>query len=365
MGLFDPKSPEEERLKELTGGFLVSDEYVTILEGNGLTMTDGETIREKIKKEIKSGSLKTEDILDRLDYLIKKKAKSKGHEPKGYDTSILHPNLSKPIKHTMDLSHTSNQDLKKMIPNFCPYCGEETANILIVFCTNCQAYIWNEISDEYLRRLIDDLLNTGEKLDNNYYKRLNLVNDLKSNGFSIHSIFLTDICVFLSFLSKGDEIISEDEVKFINEYLHLNFTIKQLNKLVETIDWNYENKLPISFMIANELDSELNNNTDYLTNMSYFYLAMGMLLIACDGHLDPKEKSALITYCENLDKNIDKLKTTTFMSIDITRKQQKSIRLIEKRKNDVKNRKREVCRKCGFKNRPNVKFCTKCGNKLI
>ena len=113
MGLFGPKSPEEERLKELTGGFLVSDEYVAILEGNGLTMTEGETIREKIKKEIKNGSLKTDDILDRLDYLIKKKAKSKGNEPKGYDTSILHPNLSKPIKHARDLSHTSTDDLKK------------------------------------------------------------------------------------------------------------------------------------------------------------------------------------------------------------------------------------------------------------
>ena len=58
MGLFNPKSPKEERLKELTGGFLVSDEYVTILEGNGLTMTDGETIREKIKKEIKKWFIK-------------------------------------------------------------------------------------------------------------------------------------------------------------------------------------------------------------------------------------------------------------------------------------------------------------------
>lgn len=364
MGLFGPKSPEEERLKELTGGFLVSDEYVVILEGNGLTMTEGETIREKIKKEIKNGSLKTDDILDRLDYLIKKKAKSKGNEPKGYDTSILHPNLSKPIKHARDLSHTSTDDLKKMIPNFCPNCGGET-DLVTVFCPHCQAYIWNELSDEYIRRLIDDLLNTGEKLDNNDYKRLNLVNELKSNGFSIHSIFLSDISVFLSFLSKGDGTISEEEVKFINEYLHLNFTIKQLNKLAETIDWNYEKKLPISFMIANELDTELKNNTAYLDNMGYFYLAMGMLLIACDGHVDPKEKSVLINYCENLDENIEKLKTAIFMPIDITRKQQKSFKLIEKRKNDVKNRKPDVCKKCGFKNRPNAKFCTKCGNKLI
>ena len=40
MGLFSRKTPEEERYKELTGGFLVSDDYITILEANVLNTID-------------------------------------------------------------------------------------------------------------------------------------------------------------------------------------------------------------------------------------------------------------------------------------------------------------------------------------
>ena len=155
MGLFGPKSPEEERFKELTGGFLVSDDYMAILEGNGLTVAEGETIREKVKNEINNGSLGTNDILNRLDQLIKEKAKSKGYQPRGYDTSIIHPNLSTPIKHDKDLSDKSDREIEEMLQKFCPNCGGKIEGIY-VFCDNCQAYVWNQTSDEYIRRMIDD-----------------------------------------------------------------------------------------------------------------------------------------------------------------------------------------------------------------
>ena len=187
---------------------------------------------------------------------------------------------------------------------------------------------------------------------------------MKTKDFSIHSIFLSDYARLFSFLSECDRIISDDEVKFINEYLHLNFTKKQINNLAGTIDENYVNKLPISIIIAHELDTEFKNETSYFSNITNLYAILGMLFIACDGNVDPKEKSVLIDYCNKLDKNTKKLESGKYGSIDISRRQQGSIRIIDNAKK-VNNKKTDICSKCGFKNRPKVKFCTNCGNKMI
>lgn len=365
MGLFGPKSPEEERLKELTGGFLVSDDYVAILEGNGLTITEGENIREKIKKEIKTGSLKTDDILDRLDYLIKMKAKSKGHEPRGYDTSILYPNISTPIKHSEELAHKTYGELVAMLPKFCENCGNDTQGLMYVFCPKCQAYIWNPISDEITRRRIDNHFKIGENLDNEHDKRLTLINELKSKGFSIRSIFLSEMCRFFSYLSMADNVISDNEVEFINEYLHLNLNKKQITNIFGTIDETYEDKLPLSFLIYYEIETEIEKGYNHLNTIYRFYEMIGSLFISCDGKVDPKEKIKFMKCIKNLEKNIKNLKAGRYQSIDISRKQQNAIKIIEKHGKKNENIKTNICSKCGYKNRSNVKFCTQCGNKLI
>lgn len=363
MGLFGPKSPGEERLKELTGGFLVHDDYMKILEGNGLSVAEGEDIRETVKKEIKRGSLKTDDILDRLDYLIKEKARSKGFEPKGYDVSILYPNISALNERTEDLSDKTINELMIMIPQFCTNCGHDTKGIINVFCPKCLAYIWNPISDEVFRRIINDYLKFAEILDNEYHKELTAVNELKSKGFSIHSIFLSEYCSFLCYLAAADNIISDAEIKFINEYLHLDFNKKQISDFARTLDENYENALPLQFIIYHEIETQVDNSYR-IADVRNFYAIAGDLFLSCDGNVDPKEKIKFGIYLNKLGKNIQKLKAGRYELDKINYKQQNAINLIERQKNK-NNIKTNFCTKCGFENRPNVKFCTKCGNKMI
>ena len=357
MGLFSRKTPEEERYKELTGGFLVSDDYITILEANGLNTIDGEKIRERVKKEIKNGSLTTDDILARLDFLIKEKAKVKGHTPRGYDLTILHPNITTPPQQGGDLSLKTDDELMDMLPKFCSNCGKKT-DLIYVFCPNCSAYIWNPISDTLIRRFIDYYFEFGAAVDEEYTANFSVINEIKSKGYSIKSIFLSNICTFLSYLSIADNIITDNEIKFINEYLYLNYDKNQINEIVGTIDRNYKDKLPISFIIANELDNELRDGNDYLEFTNNFYQTFGSLFISCDNKIDPKEKNTLLNYCDNLEKNVKKLRSGRYdFNIDFNELEKTNCKLMTNKSN--------ICSECGFENRPKVKFCTNCGNKMI
>ena len=362
MGLFNRnKSPEEKRYEELTGGFLVSDDYIAILEANGLNTIDGEKIRERVKKEIKNGSLTTDDILGRLDYLIKEKSRIKGHNPRGYDLTILHPNITTPVKHTEDLSDKTDDELMDMLPKFCSNCGNKTELIYVV-CPNCQAYIWNPISDTLIRRFIKHYFDFGEAIDDEYHANFTIVNELKSKGYSIQSIFLSNLCTFLSYLSMTDNIISDKEVEFINDYLSLNYNKNRIIEIIGKIDKNYKDKLPISFIIAHELDNELQDGNNYLEFTNNFYQTFGALFITCDSKIDPKEKSIFLTYCDNLEKNVKKLSIGKY-ELDYNDLDQDYIKSNGISKTNSSSNP-NICSKCGFENRPKVKFCTNCGNKM-
>lgn len=70
MGLFSKDKAVDKKLKELTGGFLLSSSFVNRLKMNNLNRADGTRIRDQIKKEIKQGSLNEFNLEARLDNLI-------------------------------------------------------------------------------------------------------------------------------------------------------------------------------------------------------------------------------------------------------------------------------------------------------
>ena len=116
--------------------------------------------------------------------------------------------------------------------------------------------------------------------------------------------------------------------------------------------------MPVSFIIAHELDKELKDGNNYLEFTNNFYQTFGSLFISCDNKIDPKEKNVFIKYCDTLEKNVKKLRSGRYkFDIDYNELKQTKCNSIKKQSN--------FCTNCGFENRPNVKFCTKCGNKMI
>ena len=68
------KTTAEKKLEELTGGFLLSDEYKAILKAKGIDLKTGEHIRNQLKEEIKLNIVSHEGLETRLRYLINQNA---------------------------------------------------------------------------------------------------------------------------------------------------------------------------------------------------------------------------------------------------------------------------------------------------
>lgn len=75
MGMFS-KTPAEKKLEELTGGFILSDEFKAILKSKGIDPKTGEQIKNQLKEEIKLKIVSEEGMETRLRYLINQNAKT-------------------------------------------------------------------------------------------------------------------------------------------------------------------------------------------------------------------------------------------------------------------------------------------------
>ena len=65
------KAPAEQKLEDLTGGIILSDEYKAILKANNIDISVGEHIKNQLKEEIKLNIVSEEGLETRLRYLIK------------------------------------------------------------------------------------------------------------------------------------------------------------------------------------------------------------------------------------------------------------------------------------------------------
>ena len=103
MGLFRKDSPAEKKLKELTGGFILSTSFSNLIKSKGLEIEDGIKIKNQIKDEIKQGKVNESNLEARLYQLINEKS---------------------PVVENSD-------NVKK-----CPEC-DEIQNQENIFCINC------------------------------------------------------------------------------------------------------------------------------------------------------------------------------------------------------------------------------------
>ena len=71
MGLFRRESPARKKLKELTGGFILSTSFLALLEENNLKTEKGIEIQRQLKDEIKDGQIDETNVEERLFELIR------------------------------------------------------------------------------------------------------------------------------------------------------------------------------------------------------------------------------------------------------------------------------------------------------
>lgn len=67
------KSPAMQKLKELTGGLIITDYFERKLKKAGLTIKDGYEIQEEIKESIKRQEIEADEVEARLNYLIEQR----------------------------------------------------------------------------------------------------------------------------------------------------------------------------------------------------------------------------------------------------------------------------------------------------
>ncbi len=115
MGLFRKDNPAEKKLKKLTGGFILSTDFIELLRKHNLEISDGVEIRNQLKEEIKSGSINENNLESRLDQLISQRS------------NIV---IDKP------------ENSKK-----CPKCGE-MQDLDNAFCINCGHKFINKEDDK-------------------------------------------------------------------------------------------------------------------------------------------------------------------------------------------------------------------------
>lgn len=138
MGLFS-KSPAEKKLKELTGGFLLSSTFIERLETKGLTTSDGTEIKNQLKEEIKSGKTDADGLELRLNYLINRKLeKTNSHKyidcPKCGSNILKTDKICKFCKTRLD--GKGNIDERFNNKN-CPVCNTKVKRN-INKCPNCE-----------------------------------------------------------------------------------------------------------------------------------------------------------------------------------------------------------------------------------
>lgn len=108
------KSPAMQKLKELTGGLIITDSFEKKLKKAGLSIRDGYEIQEEIKESIKRQEIEADEVENRLDYLIeqRKNAKSSG------DVSVIDERTRLKLSFYIDraeIDYSSKVSLKKEV----------------------------------------------------------------------------------------------------------------------------------------------------------------------------------------------------------------------------------------------------------
>ncbi|WP_406533615.1 hypothetical protein [Methanobrevibacter sp.] len=147
------------------------------------------------------------------------------------------------------------------------------------------------------------------------FEKSPLIFDWKSEGFGIEYLLINDIFSWLCYLGLGDGNIADEEVKFINNCLDLDYTKDEIRKFaIFKLNKDFKNHIPISFMFFCEAEIV---NKDlmishaapiYSENLFALFARLGESFIGCDGEITSDEKTIYNEYLHLLWQNLNDFK---------------------------------------------------------
>lgn len=178
---------------------------------------------------------------------------------------------------------------------------------------------------EVLKNLIGKITVFSQKHSNILDKdSAPLWNYAKENyNVTLDSILFNDILLWLAYLGLNDGEISDDELKFINYILDIKFSKDDLlNHLTTNLLEDYEDTLPISFILFYEFDKYVKENKnrnagEIVESLFNIYGGIGQQFINLENDdesskisdtVDNDLKNAFEKYMVNLRANLDDLK---------------------------------------------------------
>lgn len=178
---------------------------------------------------------------------------------------------------------------------------------------------------EVLKNLIGKITVFSQKHSNILDKdSAPLWNYAKENyNVTLDSILFNDILLWLAYLGLNDGEISDDELKFINYILDIKFSKEDLlNHLTTNLLDDYEDTLPISFILFYEFDKYVKENKnrnagEIVESLFNIYGGIGQQFINLENdddsssisdNVDNDLKNAFENYMVNLRANLDDLK---------------------------------------------------------
>ena len=244
MGLFDKRSAKK-KLKEITGGFLLSDSFMEILKDNGLSAEEGYKIQSEVKDSIKSGDIDVDGVELRVYYLISQYAKEKSKLSKETKSTYSKYIPTNPKIKTLKFRINQEHNIKK-----CSECGA----ILLKdddYCYKCGCLIENESKEEYVSKVVNKsskVVNENSKVIKKENKHIiDEGSPLNSNFKKVEISYKTDNSHNLTIDKVSSKCIDssfkEDSINNLNKKLSSKksydmdsyklFTIDDYNQCIE------------------------------------------------------------------------------------------------------------------------------------
>ena len=193
------------------------------------------------------------------------------------------------------------KNCKKLLDNnqkTCPFCGSEVEVYHI----------------DYLKNMLLTLTFSIKALDNEILlKSCPEISNLKSEKINLETVIMEDLFKWFSYLGLGDEVISDNELEFINTLLDADYSRDEILALA---DAKLDGNPPVSFKYLDELDSFAADwgmgNIGFSNSLYDCYSLFGKFFITVDNELNDKVYGEYEKYIKTLKGSLSNYEPSSF-----------------------------------------------------